>query len=308
MLYALIPAAMWALGSICTARSAKLLGPTRTNRWRLAIAIVLLGAWLALRAEIPVHARLWGWLTLSGVIGLGLGDLAMLGGYRHVGPRITVMLLLCLAVPISGVSEWLWLGTTISLRQVVLAVGILVGVGLAVMPGASIPARDRRGILLGLACGVAAALGQGLGTTLSRVGYQAAAEMGVALGGVAASWQRMVGGLACTLVVELILRLNTPAVPPVQGAGEILAAAGHPRPGSACWWLAASIVLGPLVGLSVYQWVLITQPGALVQAMTALTPVIVIPFSWWIDGDRPSWHGVVGGILACACAILMARG
>jgi drug/metabolite transporter (DMT)-like permease len=281
------------------------LGVTATNRLRLIMAVSLIGLWLLCRAEIPTQATVWGWLLLSGVIGLGLGDLAMLGGYRHIGPRITVMLLLCLAVPISGISEWLWLGTPIGGRDIALSTGILIGVGMAIMPGAKIPALNRRGIFLGLLCGVAAAFGQGLGTTLSRVAYQAAADAGIAVDGVASSWQRMIGGLLCTLLAEAVLRLSI-GIPPVQMAGEALApAGGNPRPQMAWLWLGASVVLGPLLGLSVYQWVLINQPGALVQAVTALTPVIVIPFAWWIDGDRPGWHGVVGGCLACACAILL---
>ena len=304
MIYALIPALLWALGSVCTARSAKLLGVTATNRWRLAIAVVLLGAWVAIGPGMPVNGKVWGWLLLSGVVGLGLGDLAMLGGYRHVGPRITVMLLLCLAVPISGLSEWMWLGTPLGIRDMVLSLGILVGVGMAVMPGAKIPALNRRGVLLGLLCGLGAAFGQGLGTTLSRVAYQSAADAGILVDGVSAAWQRMIGGLACTLLAEAILRMSV-GFAPVQLAGEALAPAGHPRPQMAWLWLGASIVLGPLVGLSVYQWVLITQPGALVQSVTALTPVIVIPFAWWIDGDRPDWRGLVGGGLACTCAILL---
>jgi drug/metabolite transporter (DMT)-like permease len=305
MIYALIPALMWALGSVCTARSAKLLGVTATNRWRLAIAVVLLGAWVAVGPGIPINRTVWGWLLFSGVVGLGLGDLAMLGGYRHVGARITVMMLLCLAVPISGISEWLWLGTPLGLRDMVLSAGILFGVGMAVMPGAKIPAVNRRAILLGLLYGVGAALGQGLGTTLSRVAYQAAADAGIAVVGVTAAWQRMIGGLACTLFAEAIFRMSV-GFPPAQLAGEALAPGGHPRRQTAWLWLGGSVVLGPLVGLSVYQWVLINQPGALVQAVTALTPVIVIPFAWWIDGDRPDWRGVVGGCLACACAILLA--
>lgn len=301
MIFAFIPVVLWALGSVCTARSAHLVGPTRANRWRLALATCVLGGVVLVRGHVPEHPAVWGWLLLSGAVGLGLGDLCMMLGYRHVGPRITALVLLCLAVPIAGFTEWLWLGTEIGLRQIGFSAGILAGVGLAVAPKAGTSAAGLRGIGAGLFFGLLAAVGQGLGTTISRVAYRCAAAGGVRLDGMAAAWQRMIGGLVCTIAAEILFKVST-GQPPVERAADLLAPEGHPRRQSAWFWIAASALLGPIVGLSVYQWVLLTQPGALVQAVMAITPVAVIPFAWWIDGDRPDWRGVVGGIVACACA------
>ena len=305
MIYALIPVVLWALGSVCTSRSARLVGAPRANRWRLLIATAVLTVMVVVGHGISLHGGLWGWLLLSGAVGLGLGDLAMLGGYRRIGPRVTILLLLCMAVPVAGITEWIWLGTKIGLLQVFLSGGILAGVSLAVMPGARIPAKDGRSVIIGIAFGTTAAVGQGLGTTLSRVAYRSAAADGIAVDGTVAAWQRMIGGLVATILAELVFKLST-GESPVQRAGDLLAPAGHPRRRYVAWWVVASAFLGPIVGLSVYQWVLMTQPGALVQAVVALTPVVVIPFSWWIDGDRPDWRGVVGGILACSAAIGLA--
>lgn len=296
---------MWALGSICTSRSAQLVGAARANSWRLALATAVLSIGVLFTSGFPRHAGVWGWLILSGAVGLGLGDLCMMLGYRRVGPRIVILVLLCLAVPIAGVSEWLWLGTALTLDQILLSAGILAGVGLAIAPGAKIPARNRREVIIGVAFGFLGAVGQGIGTTVSRVAYRCAEANQVPMGGMSAAWQRMVGGLVCTIAAGALFRLS-PGEPPVERAADMLAPAGHcSKPRHVWFWITASAFLGPIVGLSVYQWVLVTQPGALVQAVVAMTPVAVIPFAWLIDRDKPDWHGVVGGVLACCCAVAL---
>jgi drug/metabolite transporter (DMT)-like permease len=228
----------------------------------------------------------------------------MMLGYRHVGPRITVLVLLCLAVPISGVTEWIWLGTALNGRQILLAGGILAGVGLAVAPGAKVPGKSRRAILSGLFYGVLAAVGQGLSTTISRVAYQFASDNNIQVAGISAAWQRMIGGLACALIIQYLFHLRA-GQPPIERAVDLLVPDKSVRSRKPWFWIVTSAFLGPIIGLSIYQWVLITHPGALVQAMVSITPVVVIPLAWVIDGDKPEWRGIVGGILACTCAILL---
>ncbi len=305
MIFVFIPIVLWALGSICTSRCACQIGVTKANSLRLTLATLVLGAGVLLTGGIRGSIEVWGWLLLSGVVGLGLGDLCMMLGYRAVGPRITVLLLLCLAVPIAGVTEWIWLGTALSGRQILLAGGILAGVGLVVAPGAKVPGNSRRAKFSGFVYGVLAAVGQGLGTTISRVAYQVAKDNTVQIDGISAAWQRMIGGLACALLIQCVFHVRA-GKPPIERAADFLVSNKPAPSGNAWFWIVTSALLGPIIGLSIYQWVLLTHPGALVQAMVSMTPVVVIPFAWVIDGDKPDWRGIVGGMLACTCAVLLA--
>jgi len=304
MIFVFIPIIFWALGSICASRSACQVGVTKANSWRLTLATIVLGVGVLATGGMPRSFGVWGWLLLSGAVGLGLGDLCMMLGYRYVGPRITVLILLCLAVPISGITEWIWLGTALNGRQILLAGGILGGVGLAVAPGAKVPGNSRRSIAIGLFCGVLASIGQGLGTTISRVAYRFAMENSVQVDGISAAWQRMIGGLLCTVAVQYIFHIST-GEPPIERAADLLVSNRTSHLKNAWFWIVTSTLLGPIIGLSVYQWVLLKYPGALVQALVSITPVVVIPFAWLIDGDKPEWRGVVGGIIACTCAALL---
>lgn len=304
---AFIPVFLWALGSLYTSRAARYFGPTSTNRIRLLIASAALGLWVALGPGLPRHGALWGWLLLSGVLGLGLGDLAMLSGYRLLGARRMVLIVLCVAVPVSGLSEWLWLGTRLTLPAVALTFVLLAGVVLAVLPGGHSPAHTRGELTRGLIFGLLAALGQGLGASLSRVAYHAAEADGLAPNGTAAALQRMLGGLACTLVAERFLRLSS-GESPMERAGEAMSREDAPRRTRADAILAVILaaVLGPILGLSAYQQALVELPAALTQAISALTPVAVIPLARWMEGDRAGWRGIAGGTIACAAAAALA--
>ncbi|MDZ4198914.1 MAG: DMT family transporter [Kiritimatiellia bacterium] len=300
-----LPMIFWALSSVMTTRAVRHYGPAATNRKRLLIALGILGLWILAGPGFPKPSRSWAWLLFSGAVGLGLGDLAMLAGYRKVGARLTVLLLLCLAVPVAGVSEWIWIGTPITWRTGVLILTLLTGVTISVWPGEALPIASGRVLAWGIFYGVLAALGQGVATTLSRVAYDAARAGGADVNGTVAAWQRMVGGLLCTLVAERFFRRSA-GEPPLQRAGELMvspkaALTGH----HPLLWLLLATLCGQVLGLTAYQRALVTHSGILVQAVSTLTPVAVIPLAWWFEGDKPGWRGIIGGAVACASAIAL---
>lgn len=305
MWIAFIPVILWSFNALCSARAARVFGAAAANRWRLVLAAGALGIWTTLGPGWPGHRGATLWLLLSGVAGLGAGDLSMMVAYRNIGPRITALMLACLAVPVTAIIEWSWLGTRLTALQIALCGGILGGVALAVAPGARIPAADRPALIRGLLHGLIAAAGQGLGVALSRAAYRAAEADGIAPHGVSAAAVRMLGGLACTLLLELARRGARRRRRVVENRDGV----GIARYGM-LWrdwrWLIAAALLGPILGVSAYQWALIRTPGALVQSIAALVPVAVIPLAWRWEGDSPGVHGIAGGAAACGCAVALA--
>jgi uncharacterized membrane protein len=124
MLAAVLTTVFFSLSAIFAARSVRAVGATRANLGRLAFAAVALG--------IVAHG--WGgglggagreWLFWSGVVGMGLGDLAVFAALPRLGTRLTVLMTQCVAAPLAAVAEYLWLGTTLSVAQI--TSGILLG-------------------------------------------------------------------------------------------------------------------------------------------------------------------------------------
>ena len=70
--------------------------------------------------------------------------------------------------------------------------------------------------------------------------------------------------------------------------------------------MLANGLSGPALGVSCYQWALKTTPTGVVLPIVALTPLVIVPFSHYIEGERPTWRSLSGGVLAVLGAVALA--
>ncbi len=294
MIPALLTVVLWSISVICATRAAQALGGGMANRWRLVGAIVLLGLALLTAGTAPQGHALW-WLLASGAIGLGLGDLAMYRGYELIGSRPIALLTQCLAAPIAGLLEWLWLGSHPGLGEILWGCVALAGVALALGLSARTSAHGGR-LATGVAMGVCSAAGLALAGVLTRCAVAADDGSGSVLsgfdGGLGAAFARNLGGGVAAFVGGWLLALRVPR--PATGRHER-------RRG--WWWLAGTALAGPTLGVACYQWALIEAPAATVQAILALVPVLVMPLAMWSEGDRPrplAWLGAAIAVMGAA--------
>jgi drug/metabolite transporter (DMT)-like permease len=79
---------------------------------------------------------------------------------------------------------------------------------------------------------------------------------------------------------------------------------GIPKEKCPIWlWVLFNALAGPTIGVGCYQWALATTGSGLVLPIVATTPIVVIPFAYLLDGDRPGPRSIVGGLIAVAGAI-----
>jgi drug/metabolite transporter (DMT)-like permease len=296
-----LAAFFFALNATCASRSIQTFGSVRANLGRLAVAAVLLGLFAHTLGHGFASAST-GWFLLSGVIGMGLGDLGVYGALPLLGSRLTVLMTQCLAAPIAAFGEWLWLGTRLTAAQTLWGAVILGGVALALMPSKASPPRVRvrpAGFLFGLL----AAAGQGFGALVSRKGVETATAAGEmahnATFGVNAAYHRIIAGLVFTAAWFLVLRLLG-RLPARANAASNPAARRRAR-----LWLLANGLAGPVLGVGCYQWALATTPSGIVLPIAATTPLLAIPITYFLEGERPSKRSMVGGVFAVAGAVAL---
>ncbi len=302
MLPALLAACFFALNATCAARSVRTHGTAVANLGRLAIATLLLGLFAHTLGGGFASASL-PWFLLSGVIGMGLGDLGVFAALPLLGSRLTVLITQCLAAPLAALGEWLWLGTRLTAAQVAWGVLTLAGVAVAIMPSRSDPPKVKVRPI-GFLFGLVAAAGQGFGALVSRKGVNVADAAGEAAHnaafGLTAAYQRILAGFVFVILWVAVLRWlgRLPAAP--QG----VSAADRRR---GLWWMLANGCAGPVLGVGCYQWALATTPSGIVLPIAATTPLLAIPIAWWLEGDRPTRRALVGGVIAVAgCVALTA--
>jgi drug/metabolite transporter (DMT)-like permease len=291
MLAAFATTILFSISAICGNRTAKMLGGTEANFWRLAFAAVLLAAY-AHTLGGGVGGRGLTIFFVSGCIGFGVGDMALFQTLPRLGSRLSVMLTLCLSSPMAALIEWVWLGTGLSLAEVLCALLILAGVALALAPSEHLHL-ERRTLLAGLGFGLLAALCQAVGAVMSRKAYALAASAGESIDGITAAYQRLLGGVLVGAVV-LIWVKRTSVAPTQRGRWR-----------QAWPWVLANGLAGPALGVSFYQWALKLRSAGVVLPIVALTPLVIIPFSYYLEGERPSRRSLLGGALAvCGAAAL----
>ena len=88
VLAALFCTVLFSISITCGHRSAKLIGGAEANFWRLSLAGLLLGTW-SYTVGTGIGGPAFPLLFCSGVIGIGIGDLAFFQTLPRVGSRLT---------------------------------------------------------------------------------------------------------------------------------------------------------------------------------------------------------------------------
>ena len=65
---------------------------------------------------------------------------------------------------------------------------------------------------------------------------------------------------------------------------------------------------GPTLGVSCFQWALQIAPSGIVLPIVSVTPIVIIPFAWYIEGERPTVRSLAGGAVAVLGAVALAVG
>jgi drug/metabolite transporter (DMT)-like permease len=297
MLPALLTTVLFSLSAIFGGRVSRMIGGTEANFWRLSVGTLFLGLF-AFSLGNGLEGAAFPWLLFSGFIGFGIGDLAWFQALPRIGSRLGLLLVNCIAAPVASFIDWAWLGTTLTPLQMLCSAVILSGVALAVAPkkGAQPPGPEfSKGLVFGLVASVA----QGAGAVVSRKAFAVAAAAGDPLDGVTAAFQRIVAGVALSGLLLLWFKRHHIAA---GIAREAPPPSLNKRPPlrTIAPWVVLNALAGPALGVSCFQWALKNHPTGLVLPIVATAPIVVIPFSWWIDGDRPTLRSVLGGVIAVA--------
>ena len=285
---------------VCATRSAKLLGGTEANFWRLAVATVLLGLWAHLFGQ-GLSGDSFPLFLLSGVIGVG-ADVFLFQALPRIGSRLSLLIIQCFSALSAAAVEWCWLGTKLTAWQIAACLTILAGVALALAPGKHLNA-TRAILMAGIGFGLLAGFGNGLGAVLSRKAYEVARLAGQDIDGATGGYQRLIGGLMVAAICLLVVRRREVAAHWTDPEAPKLPSAEKWR--QAWPWVLSNAFAGQTLGVTCYQWAMKTTPAGLVLAVISTTPLVVIPFAAKIEGEKIETRSIVGGLIAVAGAILL---
>ena len=294
MLAALFTTFLFATSAICGYRSARQIGGVEANFWRITLATFFLAVWAYTFGKGFAGAP--GWFMLSGLFGIGLGDSAYFQALPRLGSRRTFLLFQCFAVPFAALIEFLWLGTRLTLWEISCVAVILVGVVIALAPDdhMKISPQDWK---IGIVASIAGSLGGALGAVIIRKGYAALNDAHLSVDAGTTGYQRMVGGIVPPIILLLILKWrSTHEHGPIYERKTWQVSLEKTR---SVWpWVLANALAGQTLGVTCMQWALKTTQAGVVQAIIATSPLVLLPMTRIVEGEKISVRSVVGASVA----------
>lgn len=288
----------WAGTSMFFTAGGKRIGSLPVNVIRLTLGLGMLTIWgVAFRGELIPTAthHAWLWLTLSGVVGMAICDLCLFESFLLIGPRVA-MLILTLSPPVTAVTGWLMLGEKMIWLHLVGMGLVLAGVGWVVFERK----RDEDGNVhrhpfLGVLLAVLAAVGQGVGLVLSKIGM-VIVENGEKIDQCppfGAAQIRLMSGLAAMAVFYCFIGVWPKVIRSL-------------RDGRAMMFTSLGAFFGPFMGVGLSMVALKECSSAGMASTLAMTaPVFVIPMAAAFQKERISARAIVGALIAVGGVALL---
>jgi drug/metabolite transporter (DMT)-like permease len=287
----LLAAITWAIGSLFFSKIGARMSSGAMSLGKTASAGLMLGAMHVLLAGVrgepivpaPILGRPGALLALSALVGLTIGDTALFGAMIRIGaPR--AMLIHSSAPLFAAIAGRLFLHEELSLRAIV---GIAITVsGIALVIGArrdDAPI-DRKQLRAGVALGLVAAIGQAMGSVLSRQATKAALTPIAA-----ATFRLFVGAVALAIVM-------TPSGHTRAWVGELRTDRGWLR-------VAGASFLGSCLGLWLAQTALKeSQSVGVAATLLATTPIFLLPLAHLAKIERMTARASFG-VLSAICGV-----
>ena len=278
-LAALGTAFCWSLTAIFFSYSGRLVGSAVVNRSRLLFAFFLVAlTHLIIQGSImPLDAEpfRWGWLALSSILGLVLGDTFLFQAFVLVGPRLSTLMMA--SVPIlSTFMAWIFLGESVTAAQMAGILLTVAGIAWVVTERRTdrVVVREKK-YVRGLAFAFLGALGQ-------------AANLIAAKYALVDDFPAISASLIRILVAMVILW----TVAAFQG--QVRFTINQWKNRDAFRAILGGTIAGPYIGIWLSLVAVQLAPVGLAATLMALPPIILIPIERIFYGVKVSSRGIIG--------------
>ena len=286
---ALLTSCLWTFGSLLFTSAGRRIGSFSLNAYRTTIAIGLLvcAHVVLLGAVLPVASSAqWFWMGLSGIVGLGVGDLGLFAAYVAIGPRRTVLMMA--SSPIFAVlGAYLMLGEAISILSLIGVAVTLTGIVIVLLERekTAVEADGGKRKSWGVLFGMVAAMGQGFGVVLSKEGMYANASA-------------VLNPLSAALIRVTLAACFVWLCAPLVGKLPELKRAVKDRVGVK--FTFAGALVGPFAGMTISMVAIAYTEAGIAQTLMSLMPVMIIPLVWVVYKERTNLRGIIGALTAIA--------
>lgn len=281
----------WTATALLSEFGSKRLGNLTLNVLRMALALLFAMVMFLVVSGSPLPTggtlEAYGWMLLSGLVGYVIGDFCLFQCYIIIGSRYG-QLFMTLAPLAAALMAWVTLGQQMSAMSIVAMLVTLLGISISVLGRGEHHRVSLKLPLGGVLFAVAAALCQGIGLVLSKIGMDHYDTTAIPewLVPFSANFFRCVAGI---VGFTLLLYFREGFQP--------LREAVHDRKGMMV--ATATTIFGPFVGVGFSLMAVQYTSAGIASTLMALTPIIIILPSYWLFGQKITWKAVLGAVISC---------
>jgi len=285
---ALAVAFFWTVTALAFESASRKIGSIPVNIMRLVMAFFFIGTFTLISrgSFIPLDAshHNWIWLSLSGLIGLVLGDYYLFKSYALIGSRFA-MLIMTTVPPMAAFFGFLILDESLQIMHLAGMVVVIGGITTAIfnrpIKGEKLSMKlAPKGVLFALI----GALGQALGLVLSKYGMEDYDPF-------ASTHIRIIAGvLGYSFVITVLGRWGV-----VRNAMKNIAAMKS---------LTLGAVFGPFLGISFSLIAVKYTEAGIASTIMAIVPILIIAPSVFIYKEKITKAEVIGAVISvCGVAL-----
>ena len=225
-------------------------------------------------------------MLLSGLVGYVIGDFCLFQCYIIIGSRYG-QLFMTLAPLAAALMAWITLGQQMTLMSIVAMLVTLVGISISVLGRGEHHRVSLKLPLNGVLYAIGAALCQGFGLVLSKIGmdHYDMNAMPAWLVPFSANFFRCVAGI---IGFTLLLYMREGFLP--------LREVPHDRKGMGV--AVATTIFGPFVGVGFSLMAVQYTAAGIASTLMAMTPIIIILPSYWLFHQKITWKVVLGALIS----------
>jgi drug/metabolite transporter (DMT)-like permease len=281
----------WTATALLSEFGSKRLGNLTLNVLRMAMALlfslVLFGVVTGNPLPAGASTEACGWMLLSGLVGYVIGDFCLFQCYIIIGSRYG-QLFMTLAPLAAALMAWITLGQQMKAISIVAMLVTLAGISISVLGRGEHHKVSLRLPLNGVLFAMGAAICQGVGLVLSKIGmnhFEAVEGVPEWLVPFSANFYRCIAGL----VGFSLLHYFRDGIRPLRDAL-------HDRKGLSA--ATATTIFGPFMGVGFSLMAVQYTAAGIASTLMALTPIIIILPSRWFFHQKITWRAVVGAIIS----------
>ena len=280
----------WTATALLSEFGSKRLGNLTLNVLRMALALLfsVVLFWFAVGTPFPPIGSIeaCGWMLLSGIVGYVIGDFCLFQCYIIIGSRYG-QLFMTLAPLAAALMAWITLGQQMTPISIVAMFVTLIGIGISILGRGEHHKVSLKLPLNGVLFAIGAALCQGIGLVLSKIGmdHYDTGTMPDWLIPFSANFLRCIAGIVGFAFLQYFHEGFSPLRKAMQDSKGMIVA-------------TATTIFGPFVGVGFSLMAVQYTNAGIASTLMALTPIIIILPSYWLFHQKITWRSVLGAVIS----------